>query len=374
MPIVEPEFMELTRDLDVEAFWAENELCHAFTTNKPRCAASFSPDDHWIFEFMQVPSTIRYYQDKTYRDALHQEVNRITLTYVGKAFFDEDTFQHSPKRIENLFGAEFLYLEGSTPWLTPETDDPDEFARILDRAEATDLRRWALPDPFLQEWEERARAGKPLPKLGTGSRGPATIMTSVLHPETVFYWMYDHPDLMHRFRDLLAEKMVELNLVLREFSGNTEPGWWITDDNSALFNPELYREYCFPVLKRVLDALAPGNARRYQHSDSNMAHLLDQQYELGIREVNYGPEIDVALIREKMPDALILGHMPPFLLRNGAPSEIRQRIIDDFHKAGQTGGLVVTTAGSLAAGTGVGRMRWFMQVVQEVCRYDYPRG
>ena len=37
--------------------------------------------------------------------------------------------------------------------------------------------------------------------------------------------------------------------------------------------------------------------------------------------------------------------------------------------AGASGGLNVTTAGSLAAGTGVGRMRWFMLVVQEDCRY-----
>ncbi len=34
-----------------------------------------------------------------------------------------------------------------------------------------------------------------------------------------------------------------------------------------------------------------------------MGHLLDQQYALGIREVNYGPEVDAALIRAKMPDA-----------------------------------------------------------------------
>ena len=46
------------------------------------------------------------------------------------------------------------------------------------------------------------------------------------------------------------------------------------------------------------------------------------------------------------------------------------QIIDDFEKAGATGGLNVTTAGSLAAGTGVGRMRWFIKVVQEECRYD----
>jgi uroporphyrinogen decarboxylase len=164
--------------------------------------------------------------------------------------------------------------------------------------------------------------------------------------------------------------MIEFNQVLREFSGNEWPGWWITDDNSALFSPALYREYCFPMLEKVLDALAPGDARRYQHSDSAMAHLLDQQYELGIRVVNYGPTVDAGLIREKMPDAYIHGQMPPFLLRNGSPEEIRQRVIDDFEKAGATGGLMVTTAGSLAAGTGVGRMRWLMWVVQNECRYQ----
>jgi uroporphyrinogen decarboxylase len=71
-----------------------------------------------------------------------------------------------------------------------------------------------------------------------------------------------------------------------------------------------------------------------------------------------------------MPDAFIDGQLPPLLLRNGSPEEIKQRVIEDFEKAGQTGGLNITTAGSLAAGTGVGRMRWLMQVVQDHCRYN----
>jgi uroporphyrinogen decarboxylase len=369
LTIIEEEFMELTRALDVGAFWEENDVCREFTTDKPRCSASFSPDDHWLFEFMDVPSTLRYYHDKAYRDALHREVNQITLEYVGQAFFQEDTWHHNPKRIENLFGCEFSYLEGGTPWLTEVTDDPDEFSRILDQAQTIDLQTWSLPPAFLDEWEQRRKAGKEMPLLGTGSRGPATIMTSVLNPETALLWIFDHPDLMRRFRDVLAVKMVELNEVLREFSGNTEKGWWITDDNSALFSPKLYREYCYPVLERVLDAMAPGDAPRYQHSDSAMGHLLDLQYALGIRAVNYGPEVDVALIRQKMPEAMILGQMPPLLLRNARPDEIRRRVIADFEKAGATGGLNMTTAGSLAAGTGVGRMRWFMQVVQNDCRY-----
>ncbi len=370
MTIVEPEFMELTADLDVDSFWAENAICEAFTTDKPRCALSFSPDDHWLFEFMQVPSTLRYYQDKAYRDGLHRQANQALRQYIGQAFFDEDTWIASPRRIENLFGSEFLYTENSTPWLAHVTNDPDEFARILDRAEATDMQAWALPEVYLTEWEERKRRGLAMPALGTGSRGPATIMTSVLSPETVFYWIYDHPNLMRRFRDLLARKMIELNQVLRRFSGSTDAGWWITDDNSALFNRKLYREYCFPVLEQVLEAMAPPGSRRYQHSDSAMGHLLDQQRQLGINSVNYGPNVDAGIIRQELPEAVINGQTPPLMLRNDTPEAIRRRVISDFEKAGATGGLIVTTAGSLAAGTGVGRMRWYMKLVRDCCRYD----
>lgn len=370
MSIIESEFMERTAQLDIKGFWAENAACEAFTINKPRCALSFSPDDHWLFEFTHAPSTVRYYQDKAYRDQLHREANQVTSTYIGRTFFEDDTWVHSPKRIENLFGSEFIYTEGGTPWLAHVTDDPDEFARVLDRAEATNVKEWALPDEYRREWQaRRARELEP-PLLGTGSRGPATIMTSVLQPEIVFFWCYDHPQLIRRFCDILAAKMIELNRVLCEFSGNTQSGWWITDDNCTLFNRTLYREYCVPVLEKVLDAMAPRGSWRYQHSDSAMGHLLGYQRELGITSVNYGPEVDAAFIRESMPEAIINGHTPPFLLRNGSPDEIKARVTADFQKAGATGGLIVTTAGSLAAGTGVGRMRWYMQLVQEHCRYN----
>ena len=370
MPIIETEFLDLTRGLDIRAFWEENDRCGAWGTQKPRAPASFSPDDHWLFEFMGIPSTVRYYEDKPYRDALHQEVNRLTQAYVGRTFFEEDSWQFSPNRIEYLFGCRRTVLEGGTPWLTAATDDPRVLAEILDRAETVDLRDWTFPHQFLAEWEERQRQGKAMPRLGGGSRGPATIMTLVLAPETALLWMLDEPALMRRFRDVLAAKMVELNHLLREFSGNPQPGWWITDDNCAPLGPRLYQEFCYPVLEKVLAAMAPGNARRYQHSDTAMGHLLGLQYALGIRWVNYGPEVDVAVIRDKMPEAFIYGQMPPLLLRNGSPVEIKRRVIDDFRKEGQSGGIEITTAGSLAAGTGVGRMRWFMQAVQKHCRYD----
>lgn len=368
--ILDPEFLELTRGLDLQAFWEENDRCQEPTPPQVHCPMAFAIDEHWLFEFLPVDSTLRYYQDKAYRDGLHRQANRWTQEYLGRSFFDEDSWQYTPRRIENLFGSQYAYREGGTPWLTPATDNPKEFAHILDQAEKIDLHRWSFPEEFLAEWQARKAAGKPLLALGTGSRGPATVMTSILKPETVFLWMYDQPGLMHRFRDLLAVKMVEFNQELRKFSGNQQPGWWITDDNSALFNRRLYAEYCFPILHYVLEALAPGDARRYQHSDSAMGHLLDLQYQLGIRVVNYGPTVDAGLIRQKMPDAWIYGQMPPFLLRNGRPEEIRQRAINDFRKAGLFGRMTLATAGSLAAGIGLGRMRWFMQIAQQDCQYN----
>jgi uroporphyrinogen decarboxylase len=374
MAIIEKEFLDLTGDLDTGAFWAENELCWLRTPAKPRCPLSFSPDDHWLFGFLGVSDTIRYYRDKPWRDGLHAEANRILKEYVGRTWFGEDTWETQPRRIENLFRCEFAYTQGQTPWLVPATGDPKRFAAILDEAEKTDVRAWALPDDFRKEWDRRKKNGEILPRLGTGSRGPATVMTSILSPETFFYWTADHPRLLARFRDILAVKMIELNSFLRNFSGAQDPGWWITDDNCALFSPGLYEEYCFPVLKEVLAAFAPGNCGRYQHSDSSMAHLLGLQHRLGINSVNYGPAVDAGLIREKMPEAWIQGQLPPFLLRNGTPAEIEERVAGDFRKAGTGGALEIATAGSLAAGTGVGRMRWLMKVVRDRCRYGQDRG
>jgi len=90
---------------------------------------SFSPDDHWLFEFMGVPSMLRYYNDKAYRDQLPSRNQPNHPEYVGRTFFDEDTWVHSPKRIENLFDCEFSYTKAQRRRLTPPTNDPDEFCR-----------------------------------------------------------------------------------------------------------------------------------------------------------------------------------------------------------------------------------------------------
>ena len=371
MTIMDPDFLELSRDLDAESFWAENSLCTRPGEDKPRCAlASVTSDDHWLFSFLGVASTLRYYRDKPWRDDLHRQANALLWEHLRVRAYDEDSWETAPKRIENLFGCEFAYHEGGTPWFVPVTSDPAEFARILDRAEAIDIESWCLPEAYLAEWERRKAAGGKMPHLGTGSRGPATVITSVLDPQVALIWCIDEPELMDRFTRVLTQGYLRLARRLRAFSGCDWKGWWITDDNCCLFNPKQYRRFCMPVLRAVLEEFAPlPDASRYQHSDSAMAHHLDAQRELGIGKVNYGPEIDPRVIRARMPEAVIDGHLPPFLLRNGSPEDIRARVRSDFAAIGAGGRLNIATAGSIPAGTGLGRLRWLMRCVRDETRY-----
>ncbi len=107
---------------------------------------------------------------------------------------------------------------------------------------------------------------------------------------------------MRRFRDILAEKMVTFNLVLAPSAATTSRAGGSPTTTARLQPDALRRVLCAGAAPRWT-RLRLGDANRYQHSDSAMGHLLDQQYALGIREVNYGPEVDAALIRAKMPDA-----------------------------------------------------------------------
>ncbi|HEY0867573.1 MAG TPA: uroporphyrinogen decarboxylase family protein, partial [Fimbriimonas sp.] len=145
---------------------------------------------------------------------------------------------------------------------------------------------------------------------------------------------------------------------------------WL-DDFCCLMSPGLYEEFALPAMKQAMDALAPTDDHwRFQHSDSDMAHLLPLLAQLRFDGVNFGPKLTVREIRDAMPRAEIHGQIPPFMLRNEPMEHVERKVAEDFLEVGGDGGLVVTTAGSIAAGTSLERIRGLMQIVETRCRYD----
>ncbi len=71
-----------------------------------------------------------------------------------------------------------------------------------------------------------------------------------------------------------------------------------------------------------------------------------------------------------MPRTEIEGQIAPMTLRNGSFEEVVAEVKRDFEAVGGDGGLFVTTAGSVSAGTTLDRLRELMWAVQRYSRYD----
>jgi len=99
-----------------------------------------------------------------------------------------------------------------------------------------------------------------------------------------------------------------------------------------------------------------------------MAHLLPCLAEYGLHGVNLGPKISASTIRGTLPGAVVHGQMPPFRLRNDPWEEVVRQIHRDVAEAAGDGALVITTAGSIPAGTSLERIRNFALAAAEIGR------
>ncbi len=353
--------------LDLEHFWIENEqsLGKPFRTDKPRAPMALPVDDHWLLEELSVPSTVRFYRDLEYLLACHREANRRCWEHIGIRPFPETLPTKSIRRIEEVFGATIEVVEGGTPWLVPGIETPEALADLLDELETVSdeglRRRMEIDGPSSSGGGETQ----------AWSRGPATIATSVLGTMEALYLVVDEPELMDRFFRVLAKVVVRYHRLSAKASGKTVRGVGILDDNCALFSPELYERFCLPVWRTIADELAPNpDDMRYQHSDSAMEHLLPLLAELNLSGCNFGPTVPVQAIRAAMPRTEIQGQVAPFTLRNGTAQDVEAEVRRDWEAVGADGGLLITTAGSIAAGTSLPAIRAWMECVDRICRYD----
>ena len=147
-------------------------------------------------------------------------------------------------------------------------------------------------------------------------------------------------------------------------------GWGWADDNCCLFTPAMYETFAMPIHRAVFGRYAPhpGN-RRYQHSDSDMAHLLPLLAELDLTGTNFGPTLTVAEIRKHCPHAVIDGQLAPFTFSRNEEANMVAEFLRDFDQAREVRGLNFCTAGSINNGSRLSGMRLLMAAIQRYGRY-----
>ncbi len=355
-------------DLDVRAFWQENERCFApFSTDKPRTPLTFWLDDHFMHGVVELPSTARYYQDLVYRLEVHRECNRRLRPALGKDFYPEDKIQYKKGEFEVLCGARRVIAEGITPWIESSIASIDDVKALIARLATYDMRSMAISDEM--------QAARRQFELQTGVRllfehswtGPATLACNILGTTNVCLFMLEETDVMAELMSVLCDQYIAYReAVASADNGQVDrSGIGVNDDCCYLFPPRLYERLCAPFLARFFAAFAPEpRHKRRQHSDSPMGHLMPILNDLGVNEVNFGPTLHPAAIRQGMPRAVIHGQIPPFLLRDGSPEEIIATVRRDVESVGGDGGLVECPAGAVVVGTPPENLRTYMWAVQ----------
>ncbi len=369
--------------VDLERFWEDDAASQGkwFSTDKPQVPLGIRMPATCVWDELGLPmpegadTEIQNPYDVPLD--LRKRYNERAVAIVGRPMLPEDDppppdSRFPPvKSITDIFEAPVIHT-GGADWVMPAATTPSELEALLDRVEKRDLRAFLFPP----NWDAEVRRiyeryGK-RPRLGGGIRGPVTAAMSIYGVENLIFLIRDAPSLAARFRDLLADKIIQMTELFYEASGTPDRrGFGFNDDNCAMLNPEMYAFFGQPILRRVFERFAPDPGdTRYQHSDSAMTHLLPLLNEVGVNHGNFGPAVRVQDIRRAMPRCVIHGQLAPWTFARGTDEEIAAEVKRDIEAVAADGGLIIATAGSINPGSRLSGLRAVMSTIQRYGRYQ----
>jgi len=370
--------------LDIEKFWSDQDEAQKAPFSEKITQVPLGIFYSWepIFDELGIQEDFwRFENDIEWRLSLIKKYNDKAELIIGRRILNESPpppkeKQYPPlKRLHDIFEAKNVWHNGSW-WLEQSANDEKELENLLNRVEKRleNLRDFVLPKNWEKEKKRLMEEGIK-PPLYRHQRGPCTFATSVYGTENTLFLIIDNPDLAARFRNNITKAILELAKLIDEEAGYDEKtaphGFSFADDNCCLFNPEMYEFFGFPILKSVFERYCPDPQDwRYQHSDSNMAHLLPILSKLDLKGVNFGPTLSVSEIRKYCPNAIIYGQLAPFTFSRNEELNMICEFLRDFREAKEKRGLVFTTAGSINNGSRLSGMRILMASAQIWGKYD----
>lgn len=368
--------------VDLGRFWEDNAqaLADPFSPDNAQTAMGLRTTEGCLWQELGLEEDERYLVDLDYHIELNKRYNDKAEEIVGKRILNEHfiPFEHQmPRavRIEEVFGSRIDHVEGSetiggADWVVESVHTIQELQERLDWVESRDLSEFVFPESYRVALDRLHTEYGLYPQQGGHIRGPVTAVMSICGVENTIMWLYDYPEIMDRFRDLFAAKVVEMCTIQRKATGASMRGFSFADDNCAMLNYKLYERFGLPILQHVFSVFSPDeDDRRYQHSDSDMEHLLPLLGRCDLHGCNFGPTLRPSVIRKHMPRTAIQGQLPPFTFSRGTPEEIAAAVEADIREVGYDNGLVVATAGSVNPGSMLAGLRGAMHAIQTMGQY-----
>ncbi len=368
-------------NVDLEQFWKDDKLAHeenCFSKNAPQVALGIHMSEECVYYELgkignpwgEVPREKRIYLNRKYNDKAEKIVGRKLLP---EDIPSKEEVYPPYKIIGEVFEGRYID-NGHSSWLESSCNTPKELENLLDRVEKLDLREFILSKNWENEKKRIFETYGTKPPLWRSIRGPVTLATSIYGVENLIFLILDAPELAVRFSNVIYNVMAGYIAITNKEAGyehGMAPGGFaFADDNCYLLNPEMYELFAYPILKRVFELCSPNpRDTRYQHSDSDMKHLLPILGKLNLTACNFGPTVLVDEIRRYMPNTMIDGCISPFTFMSNDENSIIMEARRDCEMAKPTKGLNLRTAGSINNGSLLSSMRAVMFAIQNYGRY-----
>ncbi|MHB1357885.1 MAG: uroporphyrinogen decarboxylase family protein [Anaerolineae bacterium] len=259
------------------------------------------------------------------------------------------------------FGCE-LGHDDLTPWIRshPIQDEADlrrlEATDALDNRHTAALRDWITGmEQHLGAYQFRYADGvvKGLPEtlspgIGWGTIGIFTLATD-LRGSDIYLDLYERPDFVHEFLRIITDKVLDKYRWLRSLGIGLDSGPYIVDDSSGALSPAHYREFLFPCVMRLVEAIG----RPLQiHIDAPANHLLPIYREMNVeRLLGFGWGTSPEKVREYLGGhAVLVGNISPALFIHGTPQEVYDASMHVLRVLAPCGGFILTEGANMVPG------------------------
>lgn len=367
------------------AFWAENDRC-LYGDHDPALGDARPVRPRFSAKCSRVPVLVELGEDwiidrtgASYRRFIQDFDYQLETRARGAALLDAEIALHLKPHVDtssllhgSIYGLPIEYPENSTPWLEPVIRSAADIRPLIARMERTDLAQAGLVPWYTANYR---RLGRPyrwrILHDSTSVHGPGTILGFLCGINDMMLLLIDEPDLMGALLQLIGEVTVEYSRTVRRLTAAPMTGVGIFDDVAGLVSPGFFRRFFLPVYEKIYAELAPGaDDDRFLHNDARVAHLLGFFRDLGVNGINPDPTTAPAEIRRQLPGAIIYGCVPPLVLKDGRPEQVLRHARQSMAAAGEGGGLVLTTAGSINLGTPYENLRALAEATECYGRYE----
>jgi uroporphyrinogen-III decarboxylase len=247
--------------------------------------------------------------------------------------------------VPSALGCSLVFPEKAEPAVEgPIITSPDQVKRLVP------------PDPYRDGLMPRVlrcidhmRATTDIPVSFTDNQGPFNIALNLVGVEAIMLWMYDEPNAVHELMDFCTSVLIDWVTVQKRHAGQPldggafphfvalpagNGGVWISDDDSTIVSPALYREFVVPYNARVFRAFGGGTLHYCGSATHQLENFLATDGLRGVNNWCMGDFAQVFRAQEAFAGRIV------FTVDDFAPVDIDGYFSDLFAGLDRTGSIV----------------------------------